>query len=223
MNLVKYLRISEFGCSLNYKEWILRWTTTVVRLLGKISQYSFEQWWHTWPCPLMWPSAVPPTQIKRSGIWSPCWLLFNQLTQICSCACIVPAVLHCCNTSWDKCHCPSETQSFSHNAVKVTDVQEAAAGGRSLEANGLVVGVISSSSAVHVLLKLLWTLKLDQPNLIPLTCCPPFWMESDLLPSFFCCIIKVCLFLFWNYKLHAGSSSKWSCHRHLCVFFFLSL
>lgn len=184
------MRISQaLGCSLNYNGQFLRWTTTVFRLLGhshhaakgEISQYSFEQWWSTWPHPLMWPSAVPPTQIKRPAIWSLCWLLFNQLTQIRSCACTLPAALHHC---WDKCHCLSETQNFSHNPVKVADLQGAAAGGRSLEATGHLAGVISSCSVVHVWLQVLWNFKVDQPNLILLTCCPPFWTGSDLLPSF---------------------------------------
>lgn len=155
------------------------------------------------------------TQIKRHGIWSLCWLLFNQLTQICSCACMLPAVLHHCNTSLDKCHCLSETQNFSHNTIKVTDLQEAAAGGRSLEVDDLVVGVISSSSAVHMLLKLLWNFKVDQPNLIPLTCFLLSEQEVICYHNFFCSIVRVCdffccccLFLFGNCKLHAGSSSN---------------
>lgn len=119
-------------------------------------------------------------QIKRSGIWSLCWLLFSQLTQICSCASFYQR-----SSSRDKCHCLSETQNFSHNGEKVIGLQEAAAGGRSLEAAGLLVGVISSSAVVHVMLKLLWTFKVDQPNLILLTCCHPFWIGSDLLRYFF--------------------------------------
>lgn len=134
------------------------------------------------------------TQIKKHGIWSLCWLLFNQLTQICSCACMLPAVLHHCNTSLDKCHCLSETQNFSHNTIKVTDLQEAAAGGRSLEVDDLVVGVISSSSAVHMLLKLLWNFKVDQPNLIPLTCFLLSEQEVICYHHFFCSIVRVCDF-----------------------------
>lgn len=134
------------------------------------------------------------TQIKRHGIWSLCWLLFNQLTQICSCACMLPAVLHHCNTSLDKCHCLSETQNFSHNTIKVTDLQEAAAGGRSLKVDDLVVGVISSSSAVRMLLKLLWNFKVDQPNLIPLTCFLLSEQEVICYHNFFCSIVRVCDF-----------------------------
>lgn len=137
----------------NYNGQILRETTIPVRLLGRshhaakgtISQYDFEQWKSTWPHLLMWPPAVPPTQIKRPGMWCPCWLLFDQLTQIRSCARILPAVLHSCNTSRDKCHCGSEKTS-SHKAVKGADLQEAAAGGRRLDAAGFLVGVIPSSS-----------------------------------------------------------------------------
>lgn len=135
-------------------------------------------------------------RLKGRYLVSGCWLLFNQLTQIRSCACSAfyqqpsTAVIHPrINVSAYQKH------TFSHNSVKVAELQEAAAGGRSLEAAGLVVGVISSSSVTQLLLlKPLWTFKVDQPIPIPLTCSAPVWTEGDLLASFFCSMIIVCDF-----------------------------
>lgn len=106
-------------------------------------------------------------------------------------------------------------------------------------AAGHLAGVISSSSVVHVWLQILWTFKVDQPNLIPLTCSAVLLSGQEVICyhhflSSIVIVLIVILFdcLFGHYKLHAGSSSKSSCHKRLnsvvlcsnhsaCVFFSL--
>ena len=139
-----------------------------------------SQWWCTWAHPLRWPSAVPLTQIKKPPVSG------------CS--------VGCCSISWPRFVCVFYQRSSTtvvHPEInvaayqrpriwaitldKVTDLQEAAAGGRSLEAAGLV-GVIAS-------------------------------LCSSFPVSLFQFVIS--LFYIFNYKVHAGSFSKWSCRKHL--------
>lgn len=121
--------------------------------------------------PLVWPPQVPwrckvPVSAAVWPRWARCSYLCVQFTYRC--------------TTTVRNHGPSESQDFRHNAVNVIVLQEATSGGQILDSPGLVVGEISSSSVVWVLLKLLWIFKADFS-----TGCPPVWTGNDQSPSFF--------------------------------------